>query len=69
MLDGSCKTPIAGHARREGEALRFRGAVYRADGSEAFEIAREGSPTDAAEVGAEAGRELLGRLPSGVLAR
>ena len=42
VLDGSCKTPIAGHARREGGALRFRGAVYRADGSEAFEIDARG---------------------------
>jgi hydroxymethylbilane synthase len=69
VLDGSCKTPIAGHARRDGGALRFRGAVYRADGSETFEIAREGSPADAAQIGATAGRELLGRLPLGVLAR
>ncbi len=68
VLDGSCRTPIAGHARREGAALRFRGAVYRADGSEAFEIERAGAPGDAAEIGAAAGRELLARLPRGVLA-
>jgi hydroxymethylbilane synthase len=67
VLDGSCKTPIAGHARQEGGGLRFRGAVYRADGSEAFEVERTGPPAEAAAIGAEAGRELLARLPRGVL--
>ena len=68
VLDGSCKTPIAGHAQVEGERLRFRGAVYRADGSETFEVAGEGAPGEAAEIGEEAGRDLLKRLPKGVLA-
>ena len=68
VLDGSCKTPIAGHARIEGGRLRFRGAVYRADGSETFEVLGEGAPGEAAEIGAAAGRDLLARLPKGVLA-
>lgn len=68
VLDGSCKTPIAGHAWAEGGALRFRGAVYRTDGSEAFEVASEGAPGDAPQIGERAGRELLSRLPKGVLA-
>ena len=68
VLDGSCKTPIAGHARREGGELRFRGAVYRVDGSEAFEVTASGVPRDAARLGAQAGRDLLARLPKGVLA-
>ncbi|MDE3174962.1 MAG: hydroxymethylbilane synthase [Pseudomonadota bacterium] len=67
VLDGSCKTPIAGHAVLDGDALRFRGAVYRADGSQAFEIERAGRARDAAEIGAAAGRDLLARLPAGVL--
>jgi hydroxymethylbilane synthase len=68
VLDGSCKTPIAGHARIEGGLLRFRGAVYRADGSEAFEVEAGGARGEAAGVGEAAGRELLARLPRGVLA-
>jgi hydroxymethylbilane synthase len=68
VLDGSCKTPIAGHARHERGLLIFRGAVYRPDGSEAFEIELSGAPEKAARLGAEAGRELLARLPKGVLA-
>ncbi len=68
VLDGSCRTPIAGHAWSEGGRLRFRGAVYRADGSETFEVASAGAPGEAAEIGAAAGRDLLKRLPKGVLA-
>jgi hydroxymethylbilane synthase len=66
-LEGSCRTPIAGLARLEDGRLRFRGEVLRTDGSESFEIAAEGLPADAAQLGREAGRELAGRLPEGVL--
>jgi hydroxymethylbilane synthase len=68
VLDGSCKTPIAGHSWAEGGLLRFRGAVYRADGSETFEVAAEGALGEAAEIGVAAARDLLKRLPKGVLA-
>ena len=66
-LEGSCRTPIAGLARLEDGRLRFRGEVLRTDGSESFEIAAEGLPADAARLGRDAGRELAGRLPEGVL--
>ena len=66
-LEGSCRTPIAGLARLEDGRLKFRGQVLRTDGSESFEIAAEGLPADAARLGLEAGRELAGRLPNGVL--
>lgn len=67
VLDGSCRTPIAGHARIVGGAIDFRGMVLRADGSETFEVSARGGLDDAARLGAEAGRDLLGRLPAGVL--
>ena len=67
-LDGSCRTPIAGHARLEDGRLILRGQVLREDGSESFEARVAGAPADAARLGAEAGRDLLGRLPPGVLA-
>ncbi len=57
-LDGSCKTPIAGHAVIEGEAINFRGLIARPDGKAAHDIAASGRRTDAAQIGAEAGREL-----------
>ncbi len=68
VLDGSCRTPIAGHAQRIGGELKFRGAVFRADGSEAFEVEATGASADGAHIGEAAGRELLTRLPKGVLA-
>jgi hydroxymethylbilane synthase len=66
-LEGSCRTPIAGHARLEGAALVLTGQVLREDGSEAFDVRLEGAPADAARLGAEAGRDLARRLPPGVL--
>jgi hydroxymethylbilane synthase len=58
VLDGSCRTPIAGHARVIDGRLRFRGLIAKTDGSEALEVSREGSRADAAALGADAGREL-----------
>jgi hydroxymethylbilane synthase len=68
-LEGSCRTPIAGHARLESERLLLRGEVLRTDGSEAFPIALEGPAAEAERLGREAGRDLAARLPEGVLAR
>jgi hydroxymethylbilane synthase len=67
ILDGSCRTPIAGYARLVGDALEIRGLVLRPDGSESLETARRGSPADAAALGREAGSELRGRMPAGFL--
>jgi len=61
VLDGSCRTPIAGHAQVAGGTLRFRGMIVKPDGSEAHEARREGRTADAAEIGADAGRELRAR--------
>ncbi len=61
VLDGSCRTPIGGHAKIEGGTLRFRGIIVKPDGSEAFEVLREGRRENAAALGADAGRELRDR--------
>ena len=58
MLDGSCRTPIAGHAIIANDRLQLRGMIIRPDGSEAHETTREGHVRDAAALGADAGREL-----------
>jgi hydroxymethylbilane synthase len=68
-LEGSCRTPIAGLARLDEGRLRLRGEVLRPDGSERFDIAAEGAPADAERLGREAGRDLAGRLPEGVLVK
>jgi len=64
VLDGSCRTPIAGHATLQGDSLRFRGMILRPDGSEAFETSRSGSRKDAVALGADAGAELKARAPA-----
>jgi hydroxymethylbilane synthase len=64
VLDGSCRTPIAGHATVAAQALQFRGLILRPDGSEAHETACGGSRADAAAIGAEAGRELKRLAPA-----
>ena len=65
-LDGSCRTPIAGHAQVHGAELSFVGEVLRADGAEAYVVRRHGLAIDAALIGADAGKEILLRLPHGV---
>jgi len=68
VLDGSCRTPIAGHATISQGALRFRGMIVRPDGSEAHEASREGRAADAEKLGAEAGAELKTRAGAGFFA-
>jgi hydroxymethylbilane synthase len=68
VLDGSCRTPIAGFATLGGGRLRFRGLIARPDGSESFATEREGAAVDAAELGADAGRELKHRAGAGFFA-
>jgi hydroxymethylbilane synthase len=61
VLDGSCKTPIAGHARLAAGKVRFRGLIVKPDGSAAFETSRSGPADSAAALGADAGSELKAR--------
>jgi hydroxymethylbilane synthase len=61
ILDGSCLTPIGGYAQVFGDSIRFRGMILKPDGSDALEVAREGPRDSAAELGADAGRELRNR--------
>jgi hydroxymethylbilane synthase len=64
-LGGSCRTPIAGHARLDGDIVHFRGLVAKADGSDAIEVARHGRRADAAALGADAGQEIKKRAGAG----
>jgi hydroxymethylbilane synthase len=67
VLDGSCRTPIAGHARIDGSTLSFRGQVLRPDGSDSVETSRKGARADAEALGREAGLDMRARLPAGFL--
>ena len=69
VLDGSCRTPIAGHARVIDGVVRFRGLIAKTDGSEALEVSREGARADAVSLGTDAGRELKARAGPGFFER
>lgn len=68
VLDGSCRTPIAGYASVEAGEVRLRGMILRKDGSEAIEITAVAPVADAAETGERSGRDLLARAPSDIFA-
>jgi hydroxymethylbilane synthase len=67
VLDGSCRTPIAGHARVTGDQIELRGMVLRPDGSEFFETTEAGDVDSAREVGVRAGQRLLAVMPAGLM--
>jgi hydroxymethylbilane synthase len=61
VLDGSCRTPIAGHAAIANGRVSFRGLIAKPDGSAAFDVAREGAVSEAAALGADAGEDVKRR--------
>jgi hydroxymethylbilane synthase len=67
ILDGSCRTPIAGHAQVHNGSVSFRGLVLRPDGSDCVEVAGNGSASDSAQIGEAAGHDLKARMPRGML--
>jgi hydroxymethylbilane synthase len=69
VLDGSCRTPIGGYATVSDDMVHFRGVIVKPDGSEAFDVSRHGRRSEAAQLGADAGRELKGRASADFFAR
>lgn len=67
-LDGSCRTPIAGHAKIENGQLRFRGMILAPDGSEWFETDELDKAARAESIGSEAAEALLQRAGPNFLA-
>jgi hydroxymethylbilane synthase len=69
LLDGSCKTPIGGHARFLPDGrLHLTGLVARADGSFLLKRSMHGAPADAERMGAELGRSLRADSPADIFA-
>lgn len=69
VLDGSCRTPIAGLARHAaGGMLALVGLIARPDGSEVISDRRAGAGADAAAIGHALGLELKRRAGPGFLA-
>jgi hydroxymethylbilane synthase len=64
-LDGSCRTPIAAHARLLPDGLlHLTGLVARADGSFLARRVLSGPATDAARIGTELGASLRADAPA-----
>jgi hydroxymethylbilane synthase len=61
VLDGSCRTPIGGHATIADGTMTFRGIIVTPDGRTAHETERRGRAGDALRLGREAGAELARR--------
>ena len=68
VLDGSCCTPIAGHAILASDGvLHLRGLIVKPDGSELIATERRGAAADAEALGRDAGHELKRRGGPGFL--
>jgi hydroxymethylbilane synthase len=67
VLDGSCRTPIAGHAILTDGVLHLRGLIAKPDGSQVIAAERRGSFAEAETLGRDAGQELLRRGGPGFL--
>ncbi len=66
-LDGSCRTPIGGHAvPLPGQRLRLTGLVARADGSFLARRSLEGDMADAVRLGTELADELRALAPADI---
>ena len=59
VLDGSCRTPIAGYAQVEGNSLHFSGLVASNDGTNVRRTEISGIISDAERLGIEAGSVIL----------
>ncbi len=68
-LDGSCRTPIGGHARLLPDGrLHLTGLVARADGSFLLKRSLHGAREDAARIGADLGASLRADSPRDIFA-
>jgi hydroxymethylbilane synthase len=67
VLDGSCRTPIAGHAVVTSDGLHLRGLIAKPDGSQLIATERRGAASDAEALGRDAGHDLLRRGGPGFL--
>ena len=67
VLDGSCRTPIAGLAEWDSSSLRFRGEVLRPDGSDVVRAEGDAPAGDAVALGEAEAHAILRRAPAGFM--
>ena len=63
-LDGSCRTPIAGLARLQGDEIQFTGQILAPDGSAEFSQMVSGSVDQAEALGVQAAELIIERAGS-----
>ncbi len=68
-LEGSCRTPIAGHAEVSNGSVHFRGQVLSPDGAVSYAVERRGATTEAIKLGVHAADEILGKSDTRILSR
>ncbi len=68
-LEGSCRTPIAGHAVISGGVVNFRGQLLSPDGAQCYEVSHKGGVEDARALGLAGADDILSRADSSVLFR
>jgi hydroxymethylbilane synthase len=66
-LEGSCRTPIAGHAVLDDGRLWFRGQLLSVDGKQNHEVSRTGAPQDARDLGTAAAEDILSKADPAIL--
>jgi hydroxymethylbilane synthase len=59
VLEGSCRTPIAGHATLSADGLHLRAEVLTLDGAKTFKAERKGAAADAMRMGEDAAHEVI----------
>ncbi len=59
VMDGSCRTPIAGYASIDKGKLTFKGMIARPDGFHWQEVEASGMAVEAISIGEDAGQRLL----------
>lgn len=57
-LDGSCRTPLAGHATLAGDVISFNAMALTLDGQKVFRASRTGNAAEATNMGRDAAEEI-----------
>ncbi|MBS0249758.1 MAG: hydroxymethylbilane synthase [Proteobacteria bacterium] len=68
-LEGSCRTPIAGHGVVAGDEVRFRGQLLSPDGKKCYDVSRTGNVKEAHDLGLSAADEILSQADAALLVR
>lgn len=67
-LEGSCRTPIAGHADLHDGTIRFRGMVLSPEGQHCLMVEKSGPARSALSLGEDAANDLLDRGAGRIMA-